>query len=42
MKSALLLLLVMLMASCGNDSSYTIHGTFTKKQDVEYIWLQKL
>ena len=42
MKSTLLMLLVILMASCGNDSTYNIHGTFTEAQDVEYIWLQKL
>jgi thiol-disulfide isomerase/thioredoxin len=42
MKSTLLLLLVILLASCGNDSAYTIHGTFTEAQDVEYIRLEKL
>jgi len=42
MKTAILLLLVIFMAACNMDNTYTIHGSFTEVQEVEYIWLQKL
>lgn len=42
MKSAILPLLAMLMAGCSMENTYTVHGTFTEKQEVEYVWLQKL